>query len=126
MTTTSEGNRGAFPKHQGVSLPNAPHGTNREVALKDGRDGLQLVQEARVRTMCGRGCMAEKGSEKKHNIRREKNIAQQYMCQRTQLERLKPGSQPSLHAVVQEGSMDPGHWGRRCADGMGKQASASW
>jgi hypothetical protein len=34
VTMTLERNRNVFPKYQGVSLPNTPHGTNREVALK--------------------------------------------------------------------------------------------
>jgi hypothetical protein len=48
----------------GVSLPNIPHGTNGEVALKNGGGRLQLVREVRVWTTCGRECMAEKGSER--------------------------------------------------------------
>jgi hypothetical protein len=64
VTTTSEGNRCAFAKYQGFSLPNTPHETNREVALKNGGGRLQLVREVRVWTTCGRKCMAEKGSER--------------------------------------------------------------
>jgi hypothetical protein len=97
----------------GVSLLNTPHGTNREVALKKMEEaGCSWCE----RSGCGLRVAEDAGQKravKEHSIRREKNITQQYMCQRTQLERLKPGSQPSLQGVVQEGSTDPRHWGRR-------------